>query len=203
MHTISGYLSKPHQLYCPEDLRSCGNQANTQQMPVLVADTHMHLGMHRQCAPEADHEQLVQWLMRMPCRCVSLLCLQQDPLAAALHRADSQRTPYNPAGTGTTGASHSPRMSTSAASPFGRTGGSSSAAPAVSPLGGGSASGSMFDRLRRVGSSSGSIASGSSTPTAAAAGSGGQMQAQSGQQQSSRLSKVTGALKGGCMPACQ
>jgi hypothetical protein len=65
----------------------------------------------------------------------------------------------------------------------------------------------MFDRLRRVGSSSGSIASGSGTPTAAAAGAAGvqvqqQQQQLSGQQQSSRLSKVTGMLSTASRNSC-
>lgn len=143
--------------------------------------------------------------LSFPDICSWLFYISQDPLGAALHRADSQSTPYltnNTTPAAATG--NSPRISTpgGALSPFGRSGSSSTAAPAASPgvtAGAGSSSGSMLDRLRRVGSSSGSVGSTSGSPTAAAAsgaggGAGVQQSGHSTQQQSSRLSKVTGGL---------
>jgi hypothetical protein len=124
----------------------------------------------------------------------------QDPLASALHRADSQSTPYNSNATGQLAASaaaaatSSPRIGTpgaagSTASPFGR-GSSSAAATPTGQAAVSSTASSMLDRLRRVGSNSGSIiASGGSSPVAAAAG---QQQQQQQGGQHSRLSKVTG-----------
>lgn len=119
------------------------------------------------------------------CYCTHLL--PQDPLSAALHRADSQSTPYN-TNHAAAGVASSPSMAAAAPSPFSRSstaaaagGNPSAAAPAAG-------SGGMLDRLRRVGSNSGgsitSSNSGGGIPAAAAAGSTG--------AQHSRLSKVTG-----------
>ena len=122
-------------------------------------------------------------------------------MAAALHRADSQSTPYQT--NHTAGAASSPRLTaataaTAAASPFGRSSGSSTAPTAVGAAVGSSG---MLDRLRRVGSSSGSsVGSSSSNGPAGAAAAGAQQQQQQAAGQHSRLSKVTGWCGDGWWP---